>query len=289
MTILKELACAKINLSIDVLGIRPDGYHEVEMVMQSVDLCDELYFSARADGKILLLCESPVTGDPEDNLVMLAARLLQNRYDVNEGADIRLLKKIPVRAGLGGGSSDAAATLRGLNSLWDIGLTPDVLEHLAAELGSDVPYCIRGGTAFASGRGEKVRPLPSFGDWELLLIKPAFGLSTPEVYGEFDRREQRARFASRIIEDHLRSKDSGGTSFSILHTLFHNDLQAVSCAMRPEVGQLILDLENRGAVALMSGSGPTVMGFFSSAEERDIACAEYLGTGYQCHLVQTIL
>jgi 4-diphosphocytidyl-2-C-methyl-D-erythritol kinase len=134
-----------------------------------------------------------------------------------------------------------------------------------------------------------VRPLPAFGYWELLLIKPAFGLSTPEVYGEFDRREQRTRFASRIIEDHLLSKNSGGTFFSILNTLFHNDLQAASCALRPEVGQLILDLENRGAVALMSGSGPTVMGFFSSTEERENACAEYLGAGYQCHLVQTIL
>ncbi len=289
MTLLKELACAKINLSIDVLGIRPDGYHEVEMVMQSVDLCDELHLSAREDGEIRLICEPSVTGNPEDNLVMRAARLLQNRYAVNVGADLRLSKKIPVQAGLGGGSSDAAAALRGLNLLWDLGLTLDVLEELAAELGSDVPYCIRGGTAFASGRGEKVRPLPSFGCWELLLIKPAFGLSTPEVYGEFDRREQRAHFASRTMEDHLTLNGVGGTAFSILPTLLHNDLQAVSCALRPEVGQLILDLENRGAVALMSGSGPTVMGFFSSSEERESACADYLGAGYQCHLVQTIL
>ena len=283
----KERACAKINLSIDVLGLRPDGYHEVEMVMQSVDLCDELALSRRDDGALHLDCDPPVTGDAEDNLVVRAARLLQTRYDVPWGATLTLRKNIPVQAGLGGGSSDAAATLRGLNRLWELGLSLTQLEELGAELGSDVPYCVQGGTAFAYGRGEKLRSLPSFGTWNLLLIKPSFGLSTPEVYSEFDKREHTCKYASRAIARSL-TQDGGDITFSSLPDLLHNDLQTVSSTLRPEVGQLLLDLRNRGAVALMSGSGPTVLGFFAREEDRAKACEEFLAAGYQCHMVRTI-
>ncbi|QRN85229.1 4-(cytidine 5'-diphospho)-2-C-methyl-D-erythritol kinase [Clostridia bacterium] len=283
---LRELAYAKINLSIDVLGVRPDGYHEVEMVMQSVDLCDELILSLRDDEQIHLDCEKAVTSDPEDNLVLQTARLLKKRYSVKKGADLTLLKRIPVQAGLGGGSSDAAATLRGLNHLWKLELVPEELEHLAAELGSDIPYCIQGGTAFAFGRGEKVRKIPSFGRWNMLLIKPSFGLSTPKVYREFDKREHKVRYASRAIENELRERKR--IRFSRLKDFLHNDLQQISCGLSPEVGQLILSLENRGAVALMCGSGPTVMGIFEDGKDREKACKDYLDAGYRCYLVQTI-
>lgn len=286
MAELRELAYAKINLSIDVLKVRPDGYHEVEMIMQSVDLYDELIFSLRGDGMVHFKCDSEVTTNPEDNLVLRAARLLKKKYAVKNGANLSLIKKIPMEAGLGGGSSDAAATLRGLNRLWGLDLKPSSLEQLAAELGSDVPYCVQGGTAFAFERGEKVRPLPSFGLWDLLLIKPPFGLSTPKVYHEFDKREHKVRYASRTIESELLEKNK--ISFSRLSDFLHNDLQAVSCGLKPEVGQLILSLENQGAAALMSGSGPTVIGFFADQESREKACAKYLNAGYRCYLVQTI-
>jgi 4-diphosphocytidyl-2-C-methyl-D-erythritol kinase len=168
-------ACVKINLCLEVLGRRADGYHEVTTILQTIDWADELVVEAAVD--LSFSCDDPAL-DTDENLAFQAARLLRKYAGVRQGARITLQKKVPVAAGLGGGSSDAAAALQALNRLWDLGLPPGTVERLAAELGSDVPFFLRGGTALAQGRGERLTPLPPQPmAWVLLLVPP---LQIPE-------------------------------------------------------------------------------------------------------------
>ncbi|MBI4300397.1 MAG: 4-(cytidine 5'-diphospho)-2-C-methyl-D-erythritol kinase [Chloroflexi bacterium] len=167
---LKALAPAKVNLTLEVLHRRPDGYHEVRTVLQTIDLSDEITFKEAED--ITLECKD-ITLQGEDNLVLRAALLLKQETACRKGARITLRKGIPVAAGLGGGSSDAAATLRALNSLWGLGLPLERLAELAARLGSDVPFFLEGGTALGEGRGERISPLPDMAETWLVLLKPS--------------------------------------------------------------------------------------------------------------------
>jgi 4-diphosphocytidyl-2-C-methyl-D-erythritol kinase len=153
-------APAKINLSLDVLHKRPDGYHEVEMIMTTIDLADRVELTLLDSDKINILSHNRFVPDDQRNLAFQAAQLLKERYHVNKGVTIMIEKNIPVAAGLAGGSSDAAATLRGLNKLWKLGLTLDELADIGSEIGSDVSFCVYGGTALAKGRGEKITELP---------------------------------------------------------------------------------------------------------------------------------
>ncbi|MHC4593294.1 MAG: 4-(cytidine 5'-diphospho)-2-C-methyl-D-erythritol kinase, partial [Planctomycetota bacterium] len=159
-TELKVRAPSKINLYLEVLGQRPDGFHEIRTVMQAVSLCDELSFSARSDGQVVLSCSSPDLPLDDRNLIVRAARLLKGRYGTERGASVELHKRIPVGGGLGGGSADCAVTLLALNRLWGLGAPLDELAETATELGSDVPFFLWGGTALCEGRGERVSPLP---------------------------------------------------------------------------------------------------------------------------------
>jgi len=154
-------APAKINLTLDVLHKRPDGYHEVEMIMTTVDLSDRIGLENREDGVIQIISADRYVPDDHRNLAYQAAKLLKDTYSIPDGVTILLEKKIPVAAGLAGGSSDAAATLKGLNQLWDLQLTVDQLAEHGAKIGSDVSFCVYGGTALATGRGEKIQALPS--------------------------------------------------------------------------------------------------------------------------------
>ena len=155
-------APAKVNLHLEVLGIRPDGFHELAMVMQSIDLADRLTFTASSDAELTLSCDDPSLSLGDDNLVMRAAQLLRSRSGFNElGAAMHLEKRIPIGAGLAGGSSDGAAALVGLNTLWGLGHSSSDLERLAAELGSDMPFCVAGGSQLCFGRGEVLEPLPA--------------------------------------------------------------------------------------------------------------------------------
>lgn len=175
-------ATAKLNLALDILGKRDDGYHELETVMAMVDLADYLDFSLRLDGNIKL--ESSSNAVPEDgrNLIVKAGLLLQRRFQVTKGATIKLDKKIPISAGMAGGSSDAAATLHGLNQLWELNLSLDELAEIGAEIGSDVSFCVYGGVAMCNGRGEKITPLPSLPPCWVVLAKPAISVSTRDVF-----------------------------------------------------------------------------------------------------------
>src|SRR5262245_53525263 len=177
-TSVRALAPAKVNLFLEVLRRRPDGYHDLATLMVAVGLYDSLSFTANDTGEIRLGCDDPALPTGPDNLVCRAARLLRDRHGVRAGADILLAKRIPVAAGLAGGSSDAAATLAGLNRLWQLGLDNGELARLGAELGSDVAFFFSGPAAWCTGRGEIVEPVPMARPLDLVLVSPRVGLST---------------------------------------------------------------------------------------------------------------
>ena len=176
-------ARAKINLALDVCRRLENGYHEVKMVMQTVDIFDELEFKKRTDPDIILSVNSrDYLGDLENNLIFRAAKLMKQRYGIQQGIEIRLKKNIPVAAGMAGGSTDAAATMTALNDMFYLGLTRQQLMESALELGADTPFCILGGTALAEGIGEKLTPLPPPPEASLLIVKPPIMVSTKHVY-----------------------------------------------------------------------------------------------------------
>lgn len=254
-----EKAPAKINLMLDVLHKRNDGYHEVEMIMTMVDLADRIEMEEIPRDTIMISSQAGYIPLDEKNLAFQAARLIKERYDVRKGVYIHLDKKIPVAAGLAGGSSDAAATLRGLNKLWDLGISDEELRVLGAELGSDVPFCITGGTALATGRGEKLSMMPNPPQCWVVLAKPPINVSTAEVYGRVrsDRIEHHP--SAKRMEEAIRNQSFAG----VCHEL-GNVLEDVTLKLHPEVGQLKEAMIRLGADGvLMSGSGPTVFGLVS--------------------------
>ncbi|CAN7604735.1 4-(cytidine 5'-diphospho)-2-C-methyl-D-erythritol kinase [Rossellomorea sp. LjRoot5] len=248
-------APAKINLSLDVLHKRSDGYHEVEMVMTTIDLADRIELTNLSDDTIKILSHNRFVPDDGRNLAYQAAHLLKEKLNIKKGVAISIDKVIPVAAGLAGGSSDAAATLKGLNRLWDLGLSMDELAELGAEIGSDVSFCVYGGTALASGRGEKIKHLPAPPNCWVILAKPTIGVSTADVYKNLDLKN-------------IQHPDTNAMVSALEHGNYHdicsnlgNVLESVTLDMHPEVSQIKDQMERFGADAvLMSGSGPTVYG-----------------------------
>jgi 4-diphosphocytidyl-2-C-methyl-D-erythritol kinase len=285
---LTVLAPAKINLHLEVLGLRPDGFHELAMVMQSLDLADVLVFNPTADGQIRLSCDDPALPTDGSNLIIRAAELVRSRAGLPElGARIDLRKRIPIGAGLAGGSSDGAATLVGLNALWGCGFTAAELHAMATALGSDMPFCLDGGTQLCFGRGERLEPLalaqpPGLG---VLLIKhPQASVSTPWAYGRCRELrgdfylEQEADFAQRreaLRQSPLLAALAGAAPMPLLR----NDLQSV---VEPEVESvrqglaLLRGLEGALAVA-MSGSGPSLFALFPDLAAASAAQAALAG------------
>ncbi|HZG72811.1 MAG TPA: 4-(cytidine 5'-diphospho)-2-C-methyl-D-erythritol kinase [Chondromyces sp.] len=248
-------APAKINLTLDVLHKRADGYHEVEMVMTTVDLADRIELAPLARDEIRIFSHNRFVPDDERNLAYQAAKLLKDRFGIKSGVSIWIEKVIPVAAGLAGGSSDAAATLKGLNGLWGLGLSLDELAELGAEIGSDVSFCVYGGTALAKGRGEKIERLPAPPGCWVILAKPTIGVSTAEVY-------------RNLKVDRIHHPDTQGMIEAIKEQDFQkmcgsvgNVLESVTLKLYPEVAHIKDQMERFGADAvLMSGSGPTVFG-----------------------------
>ncbi|SDS79954.1 4-diphosphocytidyl-2-C-methyl-D-erythritol kinase [Paenibacillaceae bacterium GAS479] len=254
-----EKAPAKINLLLDVLRKREDGFHEVEMIMTMVDLSDRLEMEELQRDAIIISSQAGYIPLDEKNLAFQAARLIKERYDVKKGVYIHLDKKIPVAAGLAGGSSDAAAALRGLNRLWKLGIPEEELCLLGAELGSDVPFCVTGGTALATGRGEKLEPIETPPSCWVVLAKPPINVSTADVYGRFrvDAVKQHPSL------DGMMSAIRSG-SFNGVCDELGNVLEDVTLQLYPEVRMLKESMLKLGADGvLMSGSGPTVFGLVS--------------------------
>lgn len=248
-------APAKINLSLDVLGKREDGYHEVEMVMTTVDLADRLEISHKEENSISILSHNRFVPDDERNLAYKAAKLLKEKFHIQTGVNIKIEKNIPVAAGLAGGSSDAAAALKGLNELWNLGLSVEELAKLGAEIGSDVSFCVYGGTALAKGRGEKIQPLPAPPKCWVILAKPSIGVSTSDVYGRLDVSNIEHPNTGKMIE----AIQNG--NYEQMCANLGNVLESVTLEMHPEVKQIKEYMKRFGADAvLMSGSGPTVFG-----------------------------
>lgn len=259
MTKIFEKAPAKINLLLDVLRKRDDGYHEVEMVMTMVDLADRLELQELPEDRIVLASQSGLIPLDEKNLAFQAARLLKEKYAVNRGVYMQLEKRIPVAAGLAGGSSDAAAALRGLNRLWGLGLSVDELEALGAELGSDVPFCIRGGTAVARGRGERLESIPPPPSCWVILAKPSINVSTADVYGKLKPAELQTHPSLDNMLKAIRENSFPGVCQAL-----GNVLETVTLERYPEVRQIKSCMQKMGAEGvLMSGSGPTVFGLVS--------------------------
>ena len=279
--VLEMPAYAKINITLDVLGLRSDGYHDVEMIMQSVDLHDIVRVQRRKDDAIVLHSDTPGVPLDERNLMVRAASLLRREAGGESGVDLTLGKRIPIAAGLAGGSADAAATLHLLNRLWSLEWPLSRLMDLGARLGSDVPFCLQGGTALAFGRGERIEAVQSLAGLTVLLVKPPFGVSTPEIYKGFDRLENKPlRQASRRL---LERQSQDG-----LFALFHNDLQEVTAGLYPEVGELIERIAGMGGRGVMTGSGPTVMGLFTDSAEMQRARELFARQYPETYVVRTI-
>ena len=276
----RVLAPAKINLHLEVLGLRTDGFHELAMVMQSIDLADELICDNTADGQIHLRCDVAGLSTGGDNLITRAAELLRSRSGFNElGASIELRKRIPIGAGLAGGSSDGAAALVALNVLWGLGHSLADLELMAAELGSDMPFCIRGGTQLCFGRGERLEPCPpSDQAMGVVLVKdPTVSVSTPWAYGECRRQrgstylDAEGAFAQR--RQALRAADWLNPLRSDTPPPLRNDLQTVVAPQTVSVRTalaLLDELPGQLRVA-MSGSGPSCFALFADRERADRA------------------
>lgn len=284
-------APAKINLHLEVLGLRPDGYHELAMVMQSIDLADTLVLRSTADATIRLRCDNADLPTDGTNLIVKAAELLRSRVGLPElGVDITLHKRIPIGAGLAGGSSDGAAALVGLDALWGLALGAERLHGLAAVLGSDMPFCLQGGTQLCFGRGERLEPVPlgQVAQRAVLLLKhPQASVSTPWAYGRC--RELRSDFYldSEADFEQRRQALRHGPLLAALADPgplppLRNDLQSV---VAPEVESVRsgLDLLRRGPEALavaMSGSGPSLYALYpdlAAAEAARSALAEEIG------------
>ncbi|RNF38329.1 4-(cytidine 5'-diphospho)-2-C-methyl-D-erythritol kinase [Planococcus salinus] len=247
-------APAKINLTLDVLHKRPDNYHEIEMIMTTVDLSDRIGLKEIPSGIQIESADRFVPNDSR-NLAYQAAQLLKDTFHIKSGVLISLDKKIPVAAGLAGGSSDAAATLKGLNRLWKLNLSLDELAELGAKIGSDISFCVYGGTALAKGRGEIIEELPSPPNCWVVLAKPTIGVSTADVYGAFDVTKAEHPNTDQMIQA-LRDKD-----YQSMCDHLGNALESVTLKMYPEVAQIKEQMKRFGADAvLMSGSGPTVFG-----------------------------
>ncbi len=257
-------ARAKINLTLDVTGVRDDGYHELRMIMQTVELYDRVYMKKIDKPYIKLKSNLDWLPTDERNLAYKAAEIIRKEYGIEEGVFIELQKSIPVAAGLAGGSSDCAAVLYGMNILFGLKIDRTKMAEIALQLGSDVPYCLMRGTALAEGRGEVLTRLPACPDFWVVLAKPATGLSTAAVYKALDKTEIDKHPDTEMVIEAIDKCDRKG----IIDGL-SNVLEKVSIEMCPMVGELKERLKESGASgALMSGSGPTVYGLF---EDRDRA------------------
>ena len=267
-------APAKINWSLKVKGRRDDGYHEIESLMQCISLSDTLTFALSDKPSSTISIESNTDIPQEDNLVYKAAILLQKETGTNKGALISLAKKIPMEAGLGGGSSDAAATLMGLCRLWGVDLRKEMLIELAAKLGSDVPFFIGSEAAVVTGRGECVEAVTVDKEHHLVLVKPSFGVSAGWAYGNLGSFNMKTRGVDGLI------KALNAGDMNEISTHLNNDLEAPVIKAHPVIGDIKNALKDSGAfVSLMSGSGTTVFGVFGDSESAEDA-AQGLGEKY---------
>lgn len=280
---MKIKAYAKVNIALDVIGKREDGYHLLRMIMQGIDLYDEIYVE-KIDKGIVLSCNKHYVPTDERNLAYKAAKLFMDTYNINSGVSVDIKKNIPVSAGLAGGSTDGAAVLKLMNRLFKVNASDEELRKIGVKLGADVPYCINSGTALCEGIGEEITKLKPFKDKILVLVKPPFGVSTKGVYGAFD--------LSKVVFH----PDVDG----LIKAMERNDLRFVAKNMKNllenvtlnkhkeiiSIKQKMLDLGSIGS--MMSGSGPTVFAFFDDMLKAK-ECYDYMKHRYKdTYITRTI-
>ena len=254
---MKTKAYAKVNIALDVIGKREDGYHLLKMIMQAIDLYDEIIVE-KIDKGIKINCNKPYVPTDERNLAYKAAKLFIDKFNINSGVSITIKKNIPVSAGLAGGSTDCAAVLKLMNSIFKTNLTDQELMDLGVKLGADVPYCIVGGTALCEGIGEKITKIKPFKDKILVLVKPPFGVSTKAVYQDFD--------LSKVvfhpdIEGLIKNIEKDNLDYVAKN--MKNLLENVTLLKYKEIISIKQAMIENGSIgSMMSGSGPTVFAFF---------------------------
>lgn len=266
MSKLEIKAYAKINLGLDVVRRLENGYHEVKMVMQTVGIYDVLTFEKAAEG-IVITTDSGELPTDESNLIYKAARLMKERYGVAGGVRIHLQKNIPIAAGMAGGSTDAAATLKGMMELFGLGVSPQELMEIGVKIGADVPYCVMGGTALAEGIGEKLTALTPAPECIVLVAKPDINVSTKFVYEHLDA----AGVAKHPDIDGMVEAIARGSLQGILDRM-ENVLESVTIPAHPIINTIKSRMKELGAAnSLMSGSGPTVFGIFTDKKQAENA------------------
>lgn len=254
-------AYAKINLGLDILGVRDNGYHDVKMVMQTISLHDTLRFTTTTGNRITISTNAGALPCDESNLVYRAIALLRQEFGIHKGMDVYIDKRIPMAAGMAGGSADCAAAMRACSLLFDLHLSTEALQEYGCRLGADVPYCLIGGTALAEGIGEKLTKLPALPDCHIVIAKPPVSVSTKTAYQGYDAAE------------HITHPDIDGMVCAIRHehldgvtSRMSNVLADVTEKLHPQIVALKDLLRTSGAKnALMTGSGPTVFGIFTDA------------------------
>ena len=261
-----EKAYAKLNLSLDVLGKLPGGYHEMKMVMQTASLRDDVRISLNGSGEITARTNFGFLPKDARNIAVKAAQAFLAAADITgQGVELYLKKRIPVGAGLGGGSADAAAVLRGLNGLTGAGFSPEALEQLGGTLGSDVPFCIAGGTRLATGRGEALSDLPPMPDCGFVICKPRFSIKTPELFARIDARRSRIHPDTEGLVSAIGAGDVTGIARRMYNVF--EDVLPRRCGEVTVIKNRLLDAGALGAV--MTGTGSAVFGIFA-----DLAAAE---------------
>ena len=257
-------AHGKINLSLDVLRRRPDGYHEVKMIMHTVGLYDSIFIKRERERGIRMECNLPFLPTNEENLMVKAAKNLMDEFSIGEGLRMRLVKRLPIAAGMAGGSSDAASVFHGLNQIFHLGLSTEELEKRAVKLGADIPFCLHKGCYLSEGIGEKLCKLSPLPPCTILLVKPAFSLSTKLIYENLHLENISSKDHPDV--DGMVKRLESGTLEEIC-ALGGNLLEKVSISLRPEIQELKNRLLREGALlSLMSGSGPTVFAIFQKEE-----------------------
>ena len=269
-------APAKINLYLEIINKRQDGYHNIESVMHTVSLFDILEFSETELNRIELVCENSELSNPEKNIVYKATKVFKEKYNINKGIKIKLTKNIPMGAGLGGGSSDAAATILALNKIWQVNDDIKNLEALGAALGADVPFFMTGGVAKISGIGDIVEKINTKLNLDFVLVKPNFGVSTPYAYSKVKFPLTNIRKIDNIIT----SLEKGMFDFESAKDLFFNRFEDFIFDEYQEIKQIRKVLEDLGCASLMSGSGATVFGLVHDKENLDFILNELKKCGW---------
>lgn len=284
MKSISQKAYAKINLAIDLLGKREDNYNEVKMIMQTIDIFDNIFLE-KIDNGILIECDAGKIPNDERNIAYKAAKYMFEQYNIREGLKIKIDKNIPVAAGLGGGSADAACVITGINKLFDLKLSDNELMKIGEKIGADVPYCICKNTALATGIGEKLEKLPNIGEINIILIKPKFGVSTAEVYREFEYSMPKKRPDFDILIDAIENR-----KIDVLANNMVNVLETVTERKNPVIAEIKSKLVKNGAMgSMMSGSGPSIFAIFNDENTAKNAYRKMKDNNtYECYLTKTI-